>query len=103
MLVETKGNEGLDKDTMSKTKDMVYDLISRHLEVEGNPSESNADFKEANINDLVYIIINPIISDFRRRTKRNIRLRREKEIIAADNMTGGYEEFVVMNLISVKE
>lgn len=73
-----------------------------YLEAEGYP-EAEADFKEANINDLVYGIISPIIADFRRKTGRNLRLRREKEIIAVDSETGGCEEFVLMDIIAIKE
>ncbi|KAI5809650.1 hypothetical protein DFH27DRAFT_649215 [Peziza echinospora] len=58
------------------------------LEVEGYPTEAEADFNEANISDLVYGIIIPIIADFRRKTGRNMRLRREKEIVAVDSEKG---------------
>ena len=60
-------------------------------------------FKESNVNDLVLLILNPILSDFRRSTGRNIRLRRGKEIVSTDGETGGEEEFVVMDLIKIKE
>ncbi|KAF8431499.1 hypothetical protein BGX38DRAFT_1334265 [Terfezia claveryi] len=48
-----------------KTKEKVYDRIMEYLEAEGYPTEAEEDFKEANINDLVYGIISPIIADFR--------------------------------------
>ncbi|KAI5850365.1 hypothetical protein DFP73DRAFT_229896 [Morchella snyderi] len=82
-------------------KKRVYDNIVEHLEIEGYPTEADPDFNEANINDLVYIIVHPILSDFMRKTGRNIRLRREKEIISVDSETGGKEEFVVIDRISV--
>ena len=88
---------------ISKSKEKVYDHILEHLEMEGYPGEEDPDFKESNVNDLVHYIIGPIISDFRRKTGRNIRLRREKEIVAVDSETGGYEEFVVMDVIAIKE
>lgn len=84
-----------------KTKEKVYAGIVGHLDIEGYPTEVNPDFKEANINDLVYIMLHPILLDFRRKTGRCIRLQREKEIVSVDSETGGTEEFVVMDLISV--
>ena len=59
-------------------KKRVYDGIVEHIEIEGYPTEADPDFKEANINDLVHIIIHAILSDFKRNTGQNIRLRREK-------------------------
>jgi len=41
--------------------------------------------------------------DYLHETKRNIRLRREKEIVGTDFETGGKGEFVVMDFISVME
>ncbi|KAF8434040.1 hypothetical protein BGX38DRAFT_1221080 [Terfezia claveryi] len=86
-----------------KTKEKVYDRIMEYLEAEGYPTEAEEDFKEANINDLVYGIISPIIADFRRKTGRNIRLRREKEIVAMDSETGACAEFILMDVITIKE
>lgn len=60
--------------------------------MEGYPTESNQYFKKANVNDLVLYTIGPILTDFILKTGRNsIQLLREKE------------EFVIMDLISVKE
>ncbi|KAF8534429.1 hypothetical protein BDD12DRAFT_809376 [Trichophaea hybrida] len=84
-------------------KEKVYDRIVEYLEIEGYPTEASADFKEAKVSDLVLYIIGPILSDFWRKTGRKIRLEREKEIISTDNETGGIEEFVVMDRISVTE
>lgn len=64
-----------------------------------HPMESDPDFKEANVSDLVYLIISPILADFRRKTGRRISLLREKEIISIDSQTGGYEEFVAVDMI----
>ena len=75
----------------------------------GPRPEGNADFSESNINDLVYIIINPIISDFirfqvgKQAGRERIVLRREKIIVSPDGETGGREEFVVVDRISVRE
>ena len=48
-------------DSIKATKDEVYKQIVRYLKVEGYPMGSNADFKEASVNDLVLLIISPII------------------------------------------
>lgn len=82
---------------MDVIKERVYDRIVENAEFEGYPTEASADFKEAKVSDLV---LYTILSDFRHKTGRKIRLEREKEIIAADNKTGG-EESVVMDRISV--
>ena len=65
-MLDKSGFEGLEADVISKTKEMVYDNLVRHVLVEGYPAEGNVDFSEANINDLVLFIINPIIYDFKR-------------------------------------
>ncbi|RPB29791.1 hypothetical protein L211DRAFT_832492 [Terfezia boudieri ATCC MYA-4762] len=84
-------------------KEKVYDRLVDHLESEGYPTEADADFSESNISDLVYCILASTLSDFRRKTGRNLRLTREKEIISTYNETGGREEFVVLDRISVTE
>ena len=64
--VETMLNSslnGLQPDAMLKTKKLVFDLLTRHILIEGYPG-NNADYTEANIQDLVYAIVNPVISDF---------------------------------------
>ena len=66
--------------------------------IEGYPAGSGANFNEANVNRPHYGI-----SSVKRFTGRNILLRREKEIVSTDFETGGKEEFVVMDLISVME
>ncbi|KAF8544769.1 hypothetical protein BDD12DRAFT_814675 [Trichophaea hybrida] len=86
-----------------KTRKKVYKRILEHLETEGYPGEDDPDFKEANVNDLVRCIINQILFDFRRKTGRNILLRREKQIISVDSKTGGYEAFVMIDWISGNE
>ncbi|KAG0642764.1 hypothetical protein HOY80DRAFT_1020509 [Tuber brumale] len=103
MLAEAKPEiEGLRKDQVQETKEKVYDGIVEFIECEGYPTESVEDFKEANINDLVFTILAPIVADFRRKTGRNIRLLREKQITALDSKTCGYQEFVLMDLIGVE-
>ncbi|KAF8434035.1 hypothetical protein BGX38DRAFT_179554 [Terfezia claveryi] len=89
-------------DAILNIKEKVYDAIVQYLDIEGYP-ELNPDFNEANISDLVLYTIGPIISSVKRFTGRNILLRREKEIVSTDSETGGKEEFVVIDLISIME
>lgn len=101
MLGEGKGDVEMD---VKETKEKVYDRIIEYIEIEGYPTEAETAFKEASINDLVYTTISPILREFIRTTQRkNISLRREKEIIGIDEETGGCEEFVMVDLISVTE
>ncbi|CCX32304.1 hypothetical protein FPQ18DRAFT_377202 [Pyronema domesticum] len=104
MLVGTQYSaEGADSDAISKTKDKVYEILG-YLDIECYPSEADANFKVANVNDLVYATISPILIDFKRRVGRNsIQLLREKEIISTDGEPGGVEEFIVVDFISVME
>ena len=94
-------NNGLGKDELVLIKHKVYERILEYLVSEGFPTESTADFKEANINDLVFTIITPVIAACRTRLGRKLRLRREKKIAALDGKYGGLEEFVTVDLIGV--
>ncbi|KAG0633431.1 hypothetical protein HOY80DRAFT_991622 [Tuber brumale] len=103
MLVEAKPEiEGLGKDQVQETKEKVYDQIVQFIECEGYPTESDEGFKEPNINDLVFSILAPIVTDFRCKTGRNICLLREKQITASDSKTYGYQEFVLVDLIGLE-
>lgn len=97
-------NEGESPDAILTTKEKVYDHILEYLQIEGYPTEGDPDFKESNINHLVYATISPILRDFICRTGRvTVQLRSEKEIVSTDGETGGTEEFAVLDLISVKQ
>jgi len=86
------------------TKEEVYREITRYIRVEGYPTEAEPTFKESSITHLVFATICPIIDDFIRISgRKNLRLRSEKAILSNDGETGGEEEFVVMDLISVEE
>ncbi|KAG0643675.1 hypothetical protein HOY80DRAFT_944802 [Tuber brumale] len=103
MLSEAKPEiEGLGKDQVQETKERVYDQIVQFIECEGYPTESDEDFKEANINDLVFTILAPIVTDFRRKTGRNTCLCREKQVTALDSQTYGYQELVLVDLIGLE-
>ena len=98
--------EGLDPDVISKTKEAVYEMLLRHVAVEGYPGDTLG-YTESNVKDLVYGILCPVIYDFTRHhnrqeaTRRLLYLRREKEIISLDKETGGRGEFVVLDLIGI--
>lgn len=94
--------DGEDSDAIMTTKEEVYKQIMRYLRIEGYAMETSPDFKEANVNDLVLLIISPILDEFICRTGRHkVRLARGKQIISEGSDTGGYEEFVVVDRISV--
>ena len=66
------------------------------------PTEATKSFKEANINDLIFTIGSPVLFDFIRTTGRvGMQLEREREIISVDSQTGGTEEFVVVEEVSL--
>jgi hypothetical protein len=93
--------EQVDSDAVLKTKEEVYRQIVQYLGIEGYPLEADTDFKKANVSDLVYATIHPILFNFTRKTQRNIRLQKEKEIASVDSETGGAGEYVVVDSISV--
>ncbi|KAF8453423.1 hypothetical protein BGX38DRAFT_1298016 [Terfezia claveryi] len=100
MILAKPSIERLD---MNEMKEKVYRPILEYIDMEGYPTEASIGYKEAKISDLVLYTIGPILSDFKRKTRRKIRLEREKEIISVDEKTGGMEEFVVMDRIQVAE
>ena len=93
----------LGKDRISKAREEIYDSLVGYLEIAGYPSEADPDFKEANINNLVLFTIYPIQRFFKHNTGRILRLRREKEILSIDSATSSYEEFIMMDCISLGE
>ncbi|KAG0639089.1 hypothetical protein HOY80DRAFT_1001257 [Tuber brumale] len=100
-----KGNAYLKEaeECLMKTRERVYDRIRDHLTAEGYPSEADPYFKEANASDLVYATIVPIIVNVSDRTRSTLLLHREREVVATDSSTRGYEEFVVIDRISLRE
>ncbi|KAF8419541.1 hypothetical protein EV426DRAFT_676743 [Tirmania nivea] len=103
-----KKSKALGEDAIDEIKQRVYDNLIDYIDAEDYPSDAMANFNEANINDLVYATIVPIIPGFRRKTcRKSLQLQKEREIIAVGSESeaeaGGVEEFVVVDLISVKE
>jgi len=84
----------------SKVK--VYEQILQYLAIEGYPTEANPDFREANVSDLVFSTIVPVLYSVQK-MGRGIRLTREKEITSVGNETGRVEESVVVGQIAVAE
>ena len=102
MLIEANPeNKGLGKDKILQIKEKIYEHIAEVLVCEGYPTESTENFKEANITDLVFTIIVPMIAAFRTRMGRKLRLRREKKITAVDGKMGGFQEFITVDMIGV--
>jgi len=97
--------QGADLDAVLETKEEVYKQIVRYIKIEGYPTEGNPRFKEANINDLVYATIHPILFDFACKTGRKLRLEREREVVSSDSDTvssdSETEETVAVDLISM--
>ena len=92
----------MEADAVKQTKERVYQRILEYLQVEGYPTEVTKSFKEANINDLIFTIVSPVLFDFIRTTGRvGMQLEREREIISVDGQTGGTEEFVVVEEVSL--
>ena len=83
-----------------ETKRKVYEQIVRYLRIKGKPTEADPDFKEGNINHLVFSIISSILEKFAFTTGRNVVLKSEKEIVSTDGETGGTEKVVVMDWIT---
>jgi len=83
------------------TKEEVYKQIVRYLRIEGHYWVAST---EANISDLVYAIISPIIDDFICKTGRDtVYLYRERQPIFVDCNPEGYKEFVVVDNICVSK
>ena len=96
-----KSEKDVSEEGVSKIKEKVYGDILQFLDTEGYPTQGSSDFTEGNVSDLVVYIIGPILSSFRRKTGRHVRLRREKEIIGLDNEIGGKGEFIIVDLVDV--
>ena len=63
MLANNKHSFGEEcLDIILKTKERVYDNMVDYLVVEGYPTDGDPDFKEGNVNDLVYAFIGPVLA-----------------------------------------
>ena len=91
---------------ISNTKKSVYDSLIRHVTVEGYPGKTSG-FNEANINDLVYAILCPLMFNFIGQQHeqgadcRFLQLKRGKHI--GDGESRGRGEFVVIDVFGTGE
>ncbi|CUS07590.1 unnamed protein product [Tuber aestivum] len=95
--------QGLTGEEVKEAKENVYKWIVEYLKGEGYPSDMNEDYNEANINDLVFTVLIPVIAMFNRKTGRNLRLRREKTNIAKDGETSGNQGFVTIDTVGIDD
>jgi len=106
MLAEAKhGIKDIGGDAIKATKEKVYARLVEYLQFQCYPSELNPNFKEANLNELVFYTIGPILSDFKNETEHDIRLKRRRQepiFTDSDSQTEAIEEFMV-DEISVME
>ncbi|PUU74766.1 hypothetical protein B9Z19DRAFT_404363 [Tuber borchii] len=104
-MLATAGQEakiqGLTGEEVQEAKGKVYERIVEFLEGEGYPTKTNKNYREVRVDDLVFTVLIPVISMFRRKTRRNLRLRREKSIIAIDGEPGRNQEFVMIDIVGV--
>ena len=90
----------LGEHALKDTKLKVYERIVEYLEVEGYFLDS----EYSRISDLVYSVTAAILSDFKSKAEiPSLYLQRGKETVSANFQTGGVQEFVVADLVSVIE
>ena len=77
--VLAKMKHDVEEKVILSTKEEFYKWIVQYVDMEGYPTKASAEFKEANISDLVFSIIASVLFDFKQNTGRVIRLEREKE------------------------
>ncbi|KAG0138683.1 hypothetical protein HOY82DRAFT_544544 [Tuber indicum] len=104
MLAQAKPTiKGLSTHQVRKAKEMVYQNIVQYLTGEGYPTEELEDYNEANLNDLVLLIILPILTELKGETGCSLLLRREQEIPPTDSEPGSFQQFVRMDFIGVRD
>src|ERR1700751_5558803 len=80
------------KEKTNSIKDDVYKKIVQCISIEDYPL-SIEPFKEENMTDLAFLILLSTIAEFKEIEKcENIKLRRERKIVAIDKETGGEQE-----------
>jgi len=102
MLAETEPEiKGLTYNKIYDIKDKVYNHIGEFIQGHEYPPEANRDFKEANVHNLLFAIIIPIITAFTLKTRRNLYIDREKKILALNAQFSGYQEFVMVDMVGI--
>jgi len=85
----------------NKLKRKIYKMIVQLLHVAGYPTKGDPDFGVANTKDLICFLLYPTVSHLQRKTGRNVRLRRDKEILSEESEMGDREEYLSIALILV--
>jgi len=81
-------------------KKNIFNQLVECIESEGYPEASLSPLNEAVVTDYVGHILPPMVAHFNRsRTRKDIELTRETQIISRDEEVGGNMEFVVMHSI----
>ena len=95
MLADVKPEiKGLGEEQVERAKENIFNSIVDLIKIQGYPTESNDNFNKASVNDLVFFILLPIYTAFRRETGRELRLQREKDTISTDFIGVGDRKYV---------
>ncbi|PUU73018.1 hypothetical protein B9Z19DRAFT_1136116 [Tuber borchii] len=85
MLADVKPEfKELGEEEVMGIKEQIFHYILGFIEIEGYPSEANDNFNKANVNDLVLLVLFPIVRASQGQTGRELRLLREKDIITTN-------------------
>lgn len=85
-------------------KNNIYADLCFCIDVEDFPGASVESSKEVNVNDIVFIILFKTLGMFKNQeNQENLKLRREKKIISVDKESGGFEEFVIIDLVNIRD
>lgn len=85
----------------NELKREIYKLIVQFIHVGGYPTKGDPEFGVANTKDLFCFILYPLVSHFQRKTGRNVRLLRDKEVLSEESEMGDREEYLAIALILV--
>ncbi|PUU82247.1 hypothetical protein B9Z19DRAFT_1159244 [Tuber borchii] len=94
------GIKGLAGHELHQVKDKVFNNILSFLLAVGYPAQ-DAEPQKANIIDLAFLIILPILTAVQRTNERRLSLRRGKTIMSNDSKTWGYQELVVIDIVGI--
>lgn len=85
----------------NELKREIYKRIVQLLNAQGYPTKGDPEFGVANTADLFCSILYPLVSHIQRKTGRNVRLLRDKEVFSEESEMGGGEEYLAIALILV--
>jgi len=102
MLAQGKPiRKGLGEEEIQQIKEKIYGRIVEYGDGEDFPAEANPDFGIANVEDLVYTIVNPIITAFKRTTRQKS-FSTKKAITALGSNASSYLHPVKTNIIGLE-